>query len=310
MFGKISVGTASWSDIGFIGGWYPKGLPAGQRLSWYATHFNLVEVNSTFYQVPTRRFVQRWCEQTPDDFTFDVKLHRLLSRHSTKAQFLPPDLRPMNLSKNDKVTLTPELETEVAARFRESLEPFAHSGKLGALLLQLSPSFSPQANKLGELDHLLELFEGERMAIELRNRRWLDPKQRRETENWFRQNHVSFVMVDAPDDPHFMVMPGVDLVTNHRLAYIRAHGRNARGFVRGRTVAERFDYDYPKEEIEELAQRAAEVAQEAEETHFIFNNNHADYAPKAAGQLLETLAGEYPQAVEEEAALLKESVHA
>lgn len=292
---KILVGTASWLDIGFIGGWYPKGLPAGERLRWYAEHFNLVEVNSTFYQVPSRRFAQRWCEQTPDKFVFDVKLHRLLSRHSTKPQFLPADLRAKAPLKNGKVMLTPALEEEIAGRFLESLEPFEQAGKMGALLLQLSPSFSPRTNQLTELAHLLSLFKGRRLGIELRNRQWLAPEHLRETEAWFKQNHVTFVMVDAPDDPHFMVMPRIDLVTNPKLAYLRAHGWNARGYIAGRTVAERFDYDYSDEEIEEMARRAERIAEHADELHVIFNNNTANYAPKAAERLARILAAEHPE---------------
>src|SRR5215210_8689743 len=91
--GKILVGTASWSDPGFIERWYPKGMPAADRLSWYAEHFEMVEVNSTFYSVPDPRMVERWCRSTPDDFVFDVKLHQLLSRHSAAAKLLPPKLQ-------------------------------------------------------------------------------------------------------------------------------------------------------------------------------------------------------------------------
>jgi uncharacterized protein YecE (DUF72 family) len=66
--GQILVGTASWSDPGFVERWYPKKMPAGERMGWYAQHFDLVEVNSTFYSVPEPRMVERWCSATPDDF--------------------------------------------------------------------------------------------------------------------------------------------------------------------------------------------------------------------------------------------------
>ena len=70
--GRILVGTASWSDPGFVADWYPKKLPAAERLGWYADHFRLVEVNSSFYAVPPAATVAAWCRQTPDDFVFDV----------------------------------------------------------------------------------------------------------------------------------------------------------------------------------------------------------------------------------------------
>ena len=84
----ILVGTASWSDPGFVERWYPKGMPANERLRWYADQFEMVEVNSTFYSVPDLRTVQRWCAITPDQFTFDVKLHQFFSFHSTPAKLL------------------------------------------------------------------------------------------------------------------------------------------------------------------------------------------------------------------------------
>jgi hypothetical protein len=63
--GKILVGTASWSDPGFVSHWYPKKMPAGERLAWYAQQFEMVEVNSTFYSAPDPRMVERWCRSTP-----------------------------------------------------------------------------------------------------------------------------------------------------------------------------------------------------------------------------------------------------
>src|SRR3954470_2168770 len=93
MAGRVVVGTSSWADPGFVEEWYPPDLPARDRLAWYAERFDAVEVNSTFYAVPAARTVARWAEQTPAGFTFDVKLHKLLSRHSADLDALPPDLR-------------------------------------------------------------------------------------------------------------------------------------------------------------------------------------------------------------------------
>src|SRR3954468_13149555 len=94
MKAQFRIGTASWQEPEFIRDWYPKGLPKTKLLPWYAEHFNFVEVNGSFYGIPKASVVEQWCEQTPDDFLFDVKLHKLLSRHSTDAKFLPADLRP------------------------------------------------------------------------------------------------------------------------------------------------------------------------------------------------------------------------
>ena len=112
---KILVGTSSWTDPGFIQDWYPPKLPASERLRWYAEHFDLVEVNSTFYAIPPQRTVARWCEETPSGFTFDVKLPKALSRHAMAAKFLPPDLRA-RISVNASGSVHP-----AAAKLREAL---------------------------------------------------------------------------------------------------------------------------------------------------------------------------------------------
>jgi uncharacterized protein YecE (DUF72 family) len=91
MAGRIVVGTSGWSNWG--DGWYPPGLPAREWLRSYAERFEGVEVDSTFYALPAQRTVARWAEITPPLFTFDVKLHRLLSRHSTPLSSLPSDMR-------------------------------------------------------------------------------------------------------------------------------------------------------------------------------------------------------------------------
>ena len=293
--GEIRIGTASWSDPGFVACWYPKGLAASKRLTWYAEHFNFVEVNSSFYAIPNREAVARWCEQTPPGFIFDLKLHRVLSRHSTKPELLPPDLRKGVALRKDKIALTPALETAVAKRFLREVEPLAEAGKLWALLLQLSPSFRPKHHVLEELDDLFECLEGNVLAVELRNRDWVTGAKLEETLEFFRKRKISFVSVDGPESGHFMVMPSEDTVTNPRLAYLRCHGRNAEGYIRGRTVAARFDYKYAKEELEDLAERAVNLAQVSEELHVVYNNNAYNYAPVNAAQFREIIEDEHPE---------------
>src|SRR2546428_6631351 len=143
--GQILVGTASWSDPGFVEHWYPKRMRPHERLGWYAQHFEIVEVNSTFYSVPGPRMVERWCGSTPDAFTFDVKLHQLFSFHSTPGKLLPPDLqRRAQIDEKGKVKPTPVLKEELIEIFLRAISILRVAGKLGGLLLQLSPAFSPK----------------------------------------------------------------------------------------------------------------------------------------------------------------------
>lgn len=285
------MGTASWSDPGFVERWYPKKMPAGERLEWYAQHFEMVEVNSTFYSVPEPRMVERWCAATPNDFTFDVKLHQLFSFHSTRAKLLPPDLqRRAETDVRGNVRSTPDLQDALLKIFLRSISTLRDAEKLGVLLLQLSPSFSPRKHELGELERLIEMLSGYELAIEFRNRNWAIGDQLDSTIDFLRKHHAIFVNVDAPVSDHFMVMPSdVDEVTNSQVAYLRLHGRDAKAYVTGKTVAARFDYDYSDGEIAETAKRSTKLAREARELHVIFNNNNLDYAPRAALRLRKAL---------------------
>jgi uncharacterized protein YecE (DUF72 family) len=282
---EIRIGTASWTDPGFVEDWYPPKLPASARLRWYAEHFNYVEVNATFYAIPSIRTVERWCIETPEDFKFDVKLPKILSRHGMQAKFLPPDLRSRLRLKGANVLLDNKSEELVTNGLLREIEPLFAVKKFGAFLLQLSPAFRPKTHSLEELDSLRELLQPHQLAVELRNRDWAVEPQLKETIGYFSSRKMTFVLVDAPNSEHFTVMPGMKCVTNRKLGYVRFHGRNEAGYIKGRTVAQRFDYDYTDDEVEELVQRCHEVQKQVDELHLVANNNRSNYAPRLAERL-------------------------
>jgi uncharacterized protein YecE (DUF72 family) len=227
--------------------------------------------------------VERWCEQTPKNFIFDVKLNKVLSRHSATLRDIPPELRKM-AKENTKGRIEPteKLEEAVVKKFLQEISPFKEEKKLGALLLQLSPGFSPRSNELSELDHLISLFKNYKLAIEFRNKGWVSDSRLEELNEYLRNKKVTFVGVDAPDTEHFMAFPYLEMVTNPALAYLRCHGRNVEGYVKGRSVATRFNYQYPEEELREIAEKVEALAEQAQETHVVYNNNASDYAIKSA----------------------------
>jgi uncharacterized protein YecE (DUF72 family) len=293
--GEILVGTSSWADPGFVKEWYPQGMPARERLPWYAKHFPYVELNSSFYAIPDRNTVRRWAEDTPERFVFDVKVHRALSRHAAQLDSLPPDLRDRaTTNERGRVVLTPELEETLARRLVEEVAPLGD--KLRVFLAQLTPAFAPRRHELAELDGLVDALRPHRLAVELRHRGWVAEKRRDETLAWFSERDVTFVCVDAPHVDQFQIMPSdLDAVTEDSLAYLRAHGRNEKGYLTGKTVAERFGWRYADEELEEIAARARTLAEQAAEVHVAFNNNRGDDAPTAA-QRFQSLLGQEPPA--------------
>jgi uncharacterized protein YecE (DUF72 family) len=283
MPGRIVIGTSSWADPGFVEEWYPPGMPARDRLGWYAQRFEAVELNSSFYAVPDPGTVARWAQVTPPAFTFDVKLHRLLSRHSADLKSLPPALREnAQTSGRGRVVLTPRLEAALADAVLEAVEPLEQAGKLGAFLLQLTPAFAPHEHDLDELTGLLERLAPHVVAVELRHRGWVAEKRIEQTLGWMEEHGAAWVAVDAPPGDHVPIMPAIDAVTNPKLAYIRMHGRNTEGYLTGKSVAERFAWDYSDDELKEIEQRVEGMAEQAGEVHAMFNNNRGADAPSAA----------------------------
>jgi uncharacterized protein YecE (DUF72 family) len=269
-------------------------MAAGDRLAWYAQRFDVVEVNSTFYAVPAQKAVARWAEVTPEDFTFDVKLHRLLSRHAAGLDSLPPDLREgARTNERGRVELTPELQAALLDHTLEAMAPLAEAGKLGPFLLQLTPAFAPGKHELPELDELAARLAEHGLAIELRHKGWVDEKRLEQTLDWYESHAVAFVGVDSPPGDHVPILPPVDAVTRRDLAYMRAHGRNTEGYMKGKTVADRFGWEYSDEELREIADRARTLAEDAGQVHVAFNNNRSSNAPDSARRFRE-LIGQDP----------------
>ena len=258
-------------------------MPSRDRLPWYAERFEGVELASSFYAVPERTTVARWARITPPGFTFDVKVHRLLSRHSAQLDSLPPELRAeADTTPRGRVVLTPELEAAVADRLLEATSPLAEAGKLSSFLLQLTPAFAPDRNELDELSGLIERLRPRPVAVELRHRGWVEGERAERTLEFLSEQRAVFVSVDAPQEVHVPIMPPIDAVTHDDVAYMRAHGRNAHGYMTGKTVAERFGYVYSDEELEEIAGRATRLAEEVPQVRMIVNNNRSADAPTAA----------------------------
>ncbi|MBJ7330611.1 MAG: DUF72 domain-containing protein [Solirubrobacteraceae bacterium] len=286
MSGRIVVGTSSWADPGFIKTWYPPGLPARDRLQFYADRYEGVEVNASFYAVPEVKTVERWVQITPPDFTFDFKLHRLLSRHSAPIESLPPDLRDLaETSSRGRAVLSEELEEAVVSAVKASIAPVDKAGKLSALLLQLSPSFAPKKHELAEIGPMIEAFRPHVVAVEFRHRGWVEGDRFPKTLAWLEEHGAAFVCTDSPQGEAPTMMPPVDAVTHPDVAYLRMHGRNVEGYAKGKSVAERFDWDYGDGELREIERRAEGLAEESGQVRMMFNNNKDDLAPQAATRM-------------------------
>jgi uncharacterized protein YecE (DUF72 family) len=273
---EIRIGTCSWADDALSRHWYPKGLPAGERLGYYAQHFDTVEVDSTYYRLPAEELVQRWAERTPDGFVMHVKAFGLMTRHPVKLEALPPDLRDVAPADDKGRVERPsrEFRAEVFRRFLEALEPLRSAGKLGGILFQFPSYVVYKDRSLDYLRWAREHLGDDEMLVEFRHVSWLDEEHRDETLRFLGQLGATHVIVDAPRIEGAKNLAPTVLALTSPTMYVRFHGRNADTWnKRGGGASERFDYLYSPEELEEWVDPLRELAGQAEHAYAFFNNN-------------------------------------
>ena len=294
----IKVGTCSWTDPTLLkAGWYPQDADSAEgRLAFYASRFPVVEVDSTYYSLPSERNAVLWAERTPPGFTFNIKAFSLMTGHGAAASKLPPILRDSlpealatrkgNLYLKD---LPPEAQRWVWQAFDGALAPLAGAGKLGAILLQFPPWFGINRENKAYLERCRELLPERRLAVEFRNRSWLEERNAAETLGVLTDNDLTYVSVDEPQGFRSSVPPVV-AATTPGLAVIRLHGRNRENWeAKGISVVERFRYLYNPQELSELVPKVGELAEKAQETHVLFNNCYSDFGVRNAADLVEQL---------------------
>ena len=273
---EIRIGTCSWADEALAKHFYPKGLPAAERLGYYAEHFDTVEVDSTYYRLPPEEMVQRWAERTPDDFVMHIKAFGLMTRHPVKLEALPPDLREQAPTDDKGRVERPsrEFRGEVFRRFLEALEPLRSAGKLGGILFQFPSYVVYKDRSLDYLQWAREQIGDDEMLVEFRHVSWLDDDHRGETLRFLEELGATHVIVDAPRIEGAKNVTPTVLALTSPTAYVRFHGRNAETWnKRGGSASERFDYLYSDEELQEWVGPLRELTGGAEQAYAFFNNN-------------------------------------
>jgi uncharacterized protein YecE (DUF72 family) len=272
----IRVGTCSFADETLTKVWYPSGIRSGEeRLRYYAERFDTVEIDATYYSLPSLEAAARWAERTPPGFVFHVKAFGMMTRHPVRVEQLPPDLRaaaPVD-GRGRVEHPTRELRAEIFARFHAALEPLRAAGKLGGILMQFPPYVVPRPAAFEYLEWAQQQLRGDEMLVEFRHRNWLDDTHRARVLAFLEELGATFVVVDAPRLDAANVLPTVVAVTSDR-AYVRMHGRNASTWnIRGRSAAERFDYLYSDSELREWIEPLRELSGMSSQAYVMFNTN-------------------------------------
>ncbi|MBI4329433.1 MAG: DUF72 domain-containing protein [Chloroflexi bacterium] len=292
MAGLIKVGTCSWTDATLLAsGFYPSHVRTPEeRLQFYATLFPVVEVDSTYYGLPSEKVAGLWAERTPSGFTFDVKAFAAFTGHPTPVRSLPKAVRealPAPLRTKARLylrDLAPESQEVLWEMFTRALLPLDSAGKLGVVLFQFPPWFVPRQSSWKQVVTCRERMGQYRVAVEFRNALWFSEGERERTLSFLGEHRLPYVAVDEPHGLRSSV-PAVAEATAE-IAIVRFHGRNREDWERkGATVQEKFRYLYTPEELGEWVPRIRRLAEQAREVHVLFSNCYGSYAPTNAQQI-------------------------
>lgn len=281
------VGTASWTDKTLIdcGRFYPVSCKTPEaRLRYYASLFPLVEVDSSYYAIPAPTTALHWAERTPEGFVFNVKAFRLFTGHQTQPQVLHKDIQQELASRGPLArqlyyrSTAPDIRAELWRRFVDALAPLKAAGKLGLIHFQFPPWLQSDREGHDHVRHCIEQMIGHVCSIEFRHRSWwADATRTAGTLDFLRELGAVHTIVDGPQGADNSV-PAVWEATRPDFALVRLHGRNVQSYnVKGAaSAAERFDYDYPDQELRELVAEVVRLAYKVRNKHVIFNNCDED----------------------------------
>jgi uncharacterized protein YecE (DUF72 family) len=296
----LRIGTSGWNYPAGKGTWngifYP---PARRRpkafdeLSFYAEHFDTVEVNSTFYGQPRADVTRAWVSRTPSHFEFSIKLYqkfthpRMFTERLVEA--LPDDARVP-----DAVEALARPNAADLDEFRRGIDPLASTGRLGAVLAQFPPSFKDTPASRQYVMDLLRSLHDYRIAVELRHRSWSDAIA--ETLTLLNAFQAAWVQID---EPKFTFSIRQNYLPNVKgFYYMRLHGRNAAKWWRHEKSEDRYDYLYSADELREFSDTAA-AARELVKKTYLYTNNHFSAKSVANAAMIkqqvgQPLEGEYP----------------
>lgn len=236
---QIYIGTSGYSYDDWIGPFYPSKIKKPQMLEYYQRFFPCVELNFSYYSMPSARTLFQIREKAPET-KFSIKAHQSIT-HERKEGMEP--------WKN----------------FGEALTPLKESDQLASVLFQFPYSFHHAQPALEYLLRIAEYFEQYPLVFEFRHSSWFTEK----TFDILRKKRLGICSVDAPRLKG--LTSNIVLATNHQ-GYYRLHGRNAERWFDGDNVT-RYDYQYAEKEINELVHNITKLKETSEEV-FVYANNH------------------------------------
>ncbi len=245
---KYIIGTSGYSFADWVGPFYPPGTKSTDMLPLYAQRFATVEVNYTYYRMPSERTMASLVRRTPGGFDFWVKANS---------------------------ALTHERDRKPAGAFLAALAPLREAKRLAGVLLQFPQSFHRTVENRKYLAALADDLRPDPLplAVEFRHRSWEHPS----TLDGLRDRDLTLVVPDVPDIPDLYHAPPA---ATNATGYLRLHSRNPTLWYAG--AAERYDYSYSQDELRTLLAEWSAVEQKVDRIYAFFNNCHRAQAAQNA----------------------------
>ncbi len=237
---ELYLGSGGFSYPYWKGVFYPPGLKPRDYLWHYSRYFNAVEVNASFYHVPSAKTFAGMVERSQGQVRFAVKVHR-------------------------RITHGRDADDSLYTRLLESVGPLREAGVLGPFVAQFPYSFQRTPANRRYLQEVVRRFSGQILAVELRHQSWaVEP-----VWNAFREQKLIWVSADYPPLPG---LPQTGLIVTGDVAYLRFMGRNAEKWWEQETREERYDYLYSEEELKPYVRRLRELSGSLREAWVVFHN--------------------------------------
>lgn len=283
----IHIGLTGWGDHPSL---YNENTVANKKLVDYSKHFPIVELDSTFYAIQSKKVMDKWTEETPANFRFVVKAYQGITGHQRGK--LPYDS-----------------EEEMFSLFKLSMTSFVEAGKLAMVLVQFPPWFDCKKENVDRIRYVQQQLHPLPIAVEFRNQTWYSPAYRDKTLEFLKSLNAIHVVCDEPQVGDGSV-PLVPVATDPKVL-LRLHGRNDKGWVNtmGNSKAwrkVRYLYDYNEKELKGMAEIVGHLEKQAEEVYVIFNNNSGQHAAKNAKQFANLMDVEYGRPLTKQMDLFEE----
>jgi len=270
---QVRIGLCGWGDHDL----YPPRTPSAKKLSIYAQHFPVVELDSTYHAIPSAERMEKWGQQTPPGFQFVIKAYRELTGHG----------RGKGAPKRSW--------QEIVNQYREAIQPLKDQEKYAMLLFQFPPWYDCNRAHVAYIRKIRDQFHDYTLAIEFRHQSWFQGVMKERTLRFLSEEQLVHVVCDEPQVGEGSV-PIVPAVTHSQHSLVRFHGRNHSGWMNTRSPnwrQLRYAYHYKEDELKEWVERVQKLKAQANQVTLLFNNNSQGDALANAKAMMEYLSIEH-----------------